>query len=187
MKEYGTEEVVLYLFGNFSADGGNIKISGLTTTDRCLNRKCVKQLVQKMIKAPESPPLYIRDMVESVLRHFLKMVQEIDRRTSVSAGAAVRLYDGDVPELTLDISLAYGAPPRTYYDEYDLLDDGKDEWYATINSCYCGFETHYDVEKVLYFGREYESNDNPLRFETNKRELRRAVITTVKQAYNAEP
>jgi len=28
-----------------------------------------------------------------------------------------------VPELTLDISLAYGAPLRTYYDEYDLLDD----------------------------------------------------------------
>jgi len=77
--------------------------------------------------------------------------------------------------------------PRTYYDEYDLLDDGKDEWYATINSCYCDFETHYDVERVLYFGREYESDDNPLRFETNKRELRRAVITTVKQAYNAEP
>ena len=73
-----------------------------------------------------------------------------------------------------------------YHSEEDYyFDDHEDEWYAAISSCYCGFETHYDVEKILYFGREYD--DNPLRFGHNQHMLRRAVITTVKQAYNAGP
>ncbi len=172
---------------SFSADGGDIKISGVTTTDYCRDRECVKQLVRKMIRAPESPPPHIREMAESVLQHLLQMAKEIGWMSSVSAGAAVYIYDEDGPELALDVAVAYGAPPKVYYSEEDYyFDDHENEWYATISSCYCGFETRYDVERILYFGREYESNDNPLRFDVNQRMLRRAVITTVKQAYNAE-
>ncbi len=60
----------------FTADGGNILIYGIT--GRCPDRECVKKLIRKMIKAPETPPHHIREMAESVLQHFLQMVQEID-------------------------------------------------------------------------------------------------------------
>lgn len=167
---------------SFTADGGDIKISGVTT--HCRNRECVKQLVRRMIKAPETPPYYVRHMAETVLQHLLQMANEVGWMTAVSAGASIHVDELSGSELTLDVKVAYGAPPKAYDDEDDYyFDDHEDEWYATISSCYCGFETHYNVERILYFGREYD--ENPLRFDANRRELRRAVITTVKQAYNA--
>ncbi len=173
---------------SFTADGGDVKISGITTTDYCRDRECVKQLVRKMIRMPESPPPYVREMAETVLRHLLQMAKEISWASSLSAGASIYLNGASEPELTLDVVVAYGAPPKTYYSEEDYyFDDHENEWYATISSCYCGFETRYDVDRVLYFGREYESDDNPLRLDASQRMLRRAVITTVKQAYNAAP
>jgi hypothetical protein len=66
--------------------------------------------------------------------------------SSVSAGASTYIYDESGPELTLDIKIAYGTPPKTYYSEEDyFFDDDEEVWYATIDSCYCGFETYYDV------------------------------------------
>jgi hypothetical protein len=171
---------------SFTADGGDIKISGVTTD--CRDRECVKQLVRRMIKAPETPPYRVRYMAEAVLQHLLQMANEVGWRSSVSAGASIYVDDLSGSELTLDVKIAYGAPPKVYHSEEDYyFDDHEDEWYAAISSCYCGFETHYDVEKILYFGREYEGDDNPLRFGHNQHMLRRAVITTVKQAYNAGP
>ena len=112
-------------------------------------------------QASDSAPYRVRYTTEAVLQH---------------------LDDLSGSELTLK-----------YHSEEDYyFDDHEDEWYAAIiisscycGCCYCGFETHYDVERILYFGREHD--DNPLRFSHNQHMLRRAVITTVKQAYNAGP
>jgi hypothetical protein len=171
-------------FISFTADGGDIVISGVT--GRCPDVDyvdCVKRLVKKMIKAPETPPYWIRHMAESVLQHLLQMTQEIGWKTSISAGAGVYIYDEDGPELTLDIAISYGTPPKKYYSEEEYyFDDHENEWYISINSCCCGFETHYNVERILRLG-----SDDPHDLRINPRELRRAVITTVKQAYNATP
>ncbi len=113
---------------SFMADGGDIKISGVT--GRCYDVECAKRLVRKMISAPETPPYYIREMAETVLRHVLQMEQEIGWRTSVSVGAATYIYDKDGPELTLDISLWFRTLPKAHYDE----------WYITIRSSYRGSE-----------------------------------------------
>jgi len=164
---------------SFTANGGSIIISGVT--GRCRDKDCVKRLVKKMIRAPEKPPYRIRYMAESVFEHLLQMVEEVGWKSSVSAGAGVYIYDE--VELTLNISVAYGAPPKTYYGEDDRWsDDDENEWYASIHSCYCGFDTHYDVERILRLG-----SGDPLDLRIDPRELRRAVITTVKQAYNAKP
>ena len=169
---------------SFTADGGDVVISGVT--GRCPDVDyvvCVKRLVKKMIKAPEKPPYWIRHMAESVLRHLLQMADEIGWKSSISAGAGVYIYDEEGPELTLDVAINYGAPPRTYHDEDDMFDDeDENEWYISINSCYCGFETHYNVERILRLG-----SDDPHDLRFDQHELRRAVITTVKQAYNANP
>jgi len=165
---------------SFTADGGDVVISGVT--GRCPDVDCVKRLVKKMIKAPETPPYRIRYMAESVLQHLLQMAKEIGWKTSISAGAGVYIYDEDGPELTLDIAINYGASPKTYYDDEDDMFDDENKWYITINSCYCGFETHYNVERILRLG-----SDDPHDLRIDQHELRRAVIATVKQAYNATP
>jgi len=170
-------------FISFTADGGDVVVSGVT--GRCPDVdyvECVKRLVKNMIKAPEKPPYWIRHMAESVLQHLLQMTQEIGWKTSISAGAGVYIYDEDGPELTLDIAINYGASPKTYYDDEDDMFEDENKWYITINSCYCGFETHYNVERILRLGSD---DHHDLRID--QRELRRAVITTVKQAYNATP
>jgi hypothetical protein len=175
---------------SFVADGGDVRISGLT--GRCYGKEdkeeCVRQLVRKMVRASETPPYYVRYMTEAVLQRLLQMANEIGWMSSVSAGASIYLYsDVGGPELTLDVAVAYGAPPKAWYSEEDHhFANHENEWYATIESCYCGFETHYSVERILHFGRNYDE-ENPLSFDLNRRILRRAVIMTVKQAYNAKP
>ncbi len=184
---------------SFTADGGDIKISGVT--GRCYGVDyvaCVKRLVRKMVKAPESPPPHIREMVGIVLHRFLQtvMVQEAGRVSPISVGADAHIYDEGGPKLSLNIAVNYGPLLEIYYDEGGLFDDvgriarllavldgyNKNKWYITIHSCYCGFDTYYSVERILHLG-----SDDLIRFNINLHELRRVVTTTVKQAYNAKP
>jgi hypothetical protein len=165
----------------FEANGGDIEVSGVTTTDRCRDRECVKQLVRNMIKAPESPPAHIREMAESVLRHLLQLADEVSFGTSFSTSVSTYIDGEEGPELSLSVSIDYAAPPKTYHDEEDYwFDDDESEWYITIESCYRGFDTHYCVKRILRLGIR-----DPLDLRINANELRRVVITTVKQAYNA--
>ncbi len=186
---------------SFTADGGDIKISGIT--GRCYGVDyvaCVKRLVRKMIRAPESPPPHIREMVGTVLHRFLQMVQEMGWTPSISVGVDAYIYDEGGPKLSLNIAVNYGplleTLLETYYDEGGLFDDvgriarllavldgyNKNKWYITIHSCYCGFDTYYSVERILHLG-----SGDLIRFDINPHGLRRIVATTVKQTYNAKP
>ena len=150
---------------SFTADGGDIIISGVT--GRCPDAdyvECVKRLVKNMIKAPEKPPYWIRHMAESVLQHLLQMAKEIGWKTSISAGAGVYIYDEDGPELTLDIAVSYGTPPKTYYSEEEYHFDDRDGRHS---------EGVHVVKKRLEFSN------------IDAEALKREVIRVAKAAYNA--
>ena len=101
---------------------------------------------------------------ERPLQHVREVADAVLRRVlqapqdGALASAEVRIYGGDWPTLKLSVSLERGGR-------------------AEVEGCYSGPDTRYIVRRIL----QLRSVGIDLHV------LRRAVVTTIKQAYNAKP
>jgi|GEM_PF-4009520 len=141
----------------------------------CNKEDCVKKHIRAIISAPARLPKDVRAVVESLYGHLMALYKEF-RLDSYSIGGVIVLEKDleEEPVLALRIAL-------TYY-EYSCYEECRPpRWEAEISGMYEGFEEIHKLKVEVVVGR----GQTGIPAKVDAELLRRAVLSTARQIYNA--
>jgi len=144
----------------------------------CDKEDCVKRHIRAIISAPARLPKDVRAVVESLYVHLMALYKEFKLDLdSYSIGGVVVLEDlEEEPALALRIAL-------THYEEscYEDEECRPPRWEAEISGMYEGFEEIHKLKVEVVVGR----GQTGIPAKVDAELLRRAVLSTARQIYNA--